>query len=71
MKIEFDKIYDKEEAKKQFGEIISGMKQEANRLRELVESRQISVPEYKRMMWEHLGVSPHCLEEGVSFVLKP
>jgi hypothetical protein len=58
-------------AKKQFGELISGMTEEANRLRELVESRKISVPEYKRIMWERLGISPYCLVEGVSYILKP
>jgi hypothetical protein len=58
-------------AEKQFSEIISGMRKEANRLRVLVESRRISVPEYKRMMWEHLGISPHCIAEGVTYVLNP
>lgn len=60
-----------ETAKNKFDEIIGMMKNEANRLTALVESRKISVPEYKRMMWEHLGISPHCIKEGVSFVIKP
>lgn len=55
----------------QFAEIIRGVREEANRLTRLVEARTISVPEYKRLMWEHLGISPHCLVEGVSYVLKP
>lgn len=61
-------------AKNQFAEIISDLKNEANRLTALVESRKISVPEYKRLMWEHLGISPHCLEEiecRLSSNLKP
>jgi hypothetical protein len=47
------------------------MKNEANRLTALVESGEISVPEYENMMWEHLGISPRCLKEGVSYVIKP
>jgi hypothetical protein len=60
-----------ETAKKQIGDTILMMKNEANRLTALVEYGEISVPEYENMMWEHLGISPRCLKEGVSYVIKP
>lgn len=59
------------DATTQFADIIGQIKAEANRLRELVESRKISVEEYKRQMWERLGISPHCIQEGVSFIIEP
>ena len=70
MKLEFNKIESSQEVEKQFKAIVSRIREEANRLTELVEHRKISVPEYKRRMWEHLGISQHCLVEGVSYVLK-
>ena len=58
-------------SKERFRETMNRMKDEANRLTRLVESGKISVPVYKRLMWEHLGISPHCLKEGVSYFIKP
>jgi len=66
-----DQEFSVETAKKHFNETITTMQSSANRLTELVESRKITVPEYKRRMWEHLGISPHCIKEGVSYVIQP
>ena len=51
-----------DKAKKQFGEIIAAMREEANRLTELKESGKISAEKYNRLMWEHLGVTPPCIQ---------
>jgi ribosomal protein L19E len=51
-----------DKAKKQFGEIIAAIREEANRLKELKESGKISEEKYKRLMWEHLGVPSLCIQ---------
>lgn len=55
------KTQGQKQAEEQFEEIVLDIRKEAVRLGELLEYGQISVPEYKRLMWEHLAISPNCL----------